>query len=446
MRCGVQVVESFAVKRAMPAVYQVRILILHQFFYPDHSAVSQLMTDLAESLVERGVDVTAISGRGRYNGGAKLAPREEYHGIKIERAWTTNFGKRHIAGRLADYLSFYPSATWKLLRAPPHDIVLALTNPPLIGLIAVLIGRLRRMRVVALVQDVYPDLAIILGTIGARSPAARLFDWLNRAALRGADRIIVLGECMRERIVAKVGSDRASRIDIIHNWADGQLVKPLKVEPNPFSVKHDLTGQFVVLFSGNFGLVNEFATVLEAARRLRDRTDITFLFIGDGVKGIEIKRFSAQHELRNVRLLPYQPRESLPYSLAAGDALLTTLAEGLAGLSVPSKTYGIMAAGRPVLFVGDLRSDVARLVSVHKCGAVVAAGDSEGLAEVITEWAADKTKTAALGQAGRALFESRFERARAVDAYLNTFSECLNDADAAPQCPANVLTQRDSQE
>lgn len=394
------------------------------------------MTDLAESLVERGVKVTALAGRGRYNGGEKLPAREEYRGVKIERAWTTSYGKGSFAKRLADYLSFYFGATWKLLRVPRQDILLALSHPPLIGLIALVIGRMRGMRVIALVQDIHPDLAIALGTIGARNPAARFLNWLNCIALRGADRVIVLSECMRKRIADKVGCERATRIDIIHNWADGSQIKPLNGESNPFVSEHNLEGKFVVLFSGNLGHVNEFTTVLEAARRLCNLPEILFLFVGDGVKGDEIKRFSEHHHLPNIRMLPYQPRESLYHSLAAGHALLTTLGEGLAGLSVPSKTYAIMAAGRPVLFVGDARSDIARLVAENDCGAVVAAGDDERLAEVIKEWAANDEKLAEMGKAARTLFESRFDRKHAVNAYLEAFSKCT---DTLPAPHSNAL-------
>jgi hypothetical protein len=138
----------------------MRVIILNQFFFPDHSATSQLMTDLAESLVEQGIEVTALAGRGRYNGGGKLPPREEHAGVLIERAWATSYGKRSPAARLADYLSFYAGACWKLLRLPRHDIVMVLTTPPLIGLVALFIARLRRMRVITLVQDLYPDIAV----------------------------------------------------------------------------------------------------------------------------------------------------------------------------------------------------------------------------------------------------------------------------------------------
>src|SRR5262249_11311588 len=147
----------------------MRLIILNQFFYPDHSATSQLMTELAESLVTRGLVVTALAGRGRYNGGDKLSPREEFKGVRIERAWATSFGKRSAVGRVLDYLSFYVGASWKLLLLPKHDIILALTTPPFIGLVALLIGRLRGMRIVSLVQDVYPDIAVALGALRPES-------------------------------------------------------------------------------------------------------------------------------------------------------------------------------------------------------------------------------------------------------------------------------------
>jgi colanic acid biosynthesis glycosyl transferase WcaI len=404
----------------------MRVLILNQFFYPDHSATSQLMTDLAESLVEQGVEVTALSSRSRYQGGAPLPSREQFRGVRIERAWATSFGKGNIAGRLSDYLSFFIGATWRLARTPRPDIVLALTTPPLIGLVAIIVGRLRGTRTVALVQDVYPDVAVALGTLSKGNPATRLLDYLSRLTLRRADRIIVLGDCMRERIIEKIGESNSSRVDVIRNWADAkQFDSAGEEEVNPFVAEHQLENRFVVLFSGNLGRVNEFRTVLEAARHLRERREILFLFIGEGAQCSEIKDFVERHGLENVRLLPYQPRSRLRYSLRAGHALLVTLREGLAGLSVPSKAYAILAAGRALLYVGDSGSDVARMVEEYACGAVVAAGESERLARVIETWADDRAGLEEMNRAARAAFEKSFERGQAISAYLQTFERCL---------------------
>ena len=415
----------------------MRILILNQFFYPDHSATSQLMTELAESLVERGHRVTALAGRGRYNGGERFQSREVHLGIHIERAWTTSFGKRNSLGRITDYLSFYVGAWWKLLRLPGHDIVMALTTPPLIGLIALMISRLRGMHMVSLVQDVYPDVAVALGSLNPRSPMTRLLDMLSRATLRRSDRIIVLGECMRERIVAK-GVDPV-RIDVIHNWADGSKINPIETETNPFVEENDLKGKFVVLFSGNLGRVNDFSTVLEAARVIQDHDSsdaigtkpyVLFLFIGEGTEAVNIRRFIDQYKLENVRMLPYQPKELLPFTLAAANVALVTLREGLAGLSVPSKTYAILAAGRPILFIGDKESDIARIIKENACGAVVSSGDSKRLAQLIKGWASDKTNLAQLNRAARTTFEKHFDRPRAAAAYVDAFTKCMEPSHA----------------
>lgn len=384
------------------------------------------MTELAESLVARGVDATALAGRGLYNGGARLKKREIHRGVKIERAWATSFGKSSSVGRLSDYLSFYAGAFWKLWRCQHQDIILTLTTPPLIGLVALIVARLRRMRMIALVEDVYPDIAVALGTLRATRPFTRLMNRLSLSILRGADRIIVLGECMRERISRKLGDDPTLKIDVIHNWADAALISPLAHARNDFRREHELEEKFVILFSGNFGRINDFATALEAAKLLKERADILFLFVGDGAKSREIRDFAARYNLQNVRLLPYQAREKLNSSLAAGDVALVTLANNLAGLSVPSKTYSMMAAGRPLLFVGDAESDVARIVSANACGAVIASGDAALLAKTITDWASDKLKVAAMGNAARSIFEKQFERRLAVDAYLESFSKCMN--------------------
>jgi glycosyltransferase involved in cell wall biosynthesis len=419
----------------------MRLIILNQFFYPDHSATSQLMTELAESLVERGLTVTAVAGRGRYTGGEKLSRREVHKGVRIERAWATNFGKRNIARRISDYVSFYIGASWRLLRLPSHDVVMALTTPPLIGVAALLIGRLRRMRVILLVQDVYPDIAVALGALRSTSPVTKALQWISSQTLKRSDRIVVLSESMRKRITAKVGDARASRIDVIHNWADGTNILPLNDASNPFAAKHNLAGCFVVLFSGNFGRVNDFSTVLEAARLLRDRPDIVFVFVGGGAKENEIREFRREHDLDNVKVAPYEPRHLLRYSLTAGHALLVTLSDGLAGLSVPSKAYAIMAAGRALLFVGDPQSDIARIITENHCGGVVQSGDSKGLSELITTWSSERVKVEDLGSAARSLFEARFDRRHAVNSYLESFAKCVSLSQAPSEAPRTQETR-----
>lgn len=423
----------------------MRLTILNQFFYPDHSATSQLMTALAEDLVQQGVEVTALASRGAYNGGNEaFATRDVYRGVQIERVWATNFGKTSLAGRLCDYLTFYLGAFWKLLTLPhradqPH-VVMALTTPPLIGLVALLVGRWRGMRFVALQEDMYPDVAVALGALRAESWVTRGLTALSNYMLRRADRIIVLSDCMLERVLANIGAAARPRIEVIHNWADGREITPLTGVKADFWAERglpELANRFVVLFGGNLGLVNEFTTVLDAARLLKQRDDIAFVFIGEGVRRAEILEFARTHALTNIVSLPYQPRAALPLSLGAADALLLTLGEGLAGLSVPSKTYSNLAAGRPLVFVGDLRSSSAALIQETGCGVALARGQAAELAQTLRRWADDPATVAQLGQRARQVFEERFDRPHAVRAYLQTLFRCLSPAATGQFSPAH---------
>ena len=402
----------------------MRVIILNQFFYPDYSATSLLMTDLAEGLVERGVQTTIVAGRGLYRGGKKLPKREQYKGVNIERCWVTSFGKATPASRLADYLSFYVGAMWQLLRVQHHDVVMSLTTPPLIGLVGFMIGRLRGMRVVALEQDMYPEVAIALGTLNPDSIMTRLLRFISTGVLQHSDRIIALSECMRLRLAAKLKPTSKLAIDVIHNWADGQIIRPSSRE-NWFTREHKLAGRFVVLFAGNFGRVNDFATVLKAASILSNNPNILFLFVGGGDKSTEIESVQKDYDLKNIQILPYHPPSQMGDILAAAHVSLVTLATGLAGLSVPSKLYWSLAAGRPVLFVGDLESESAQIVASNLCGASVAAGNSQKLAEILISWAKDADLLSQMGSAAREVFERRFDRHIAVDAYVQALRKSL---------------------
>jgi colanic acid biosynthesis glycosyl transferase WcaI len=381
----------------------VRVLLLNQFFHPDLAATAQLATDLAEDLVAAGFEVTALAAQGSYLGGGRLPSREEYKGIRIERVRCTSLGKGSIARRLLDYGSFYASAAARVLAAGRYDAVLAMSTPPLVATIGALRRSVRGTRFVYWLQDVYPELAVEFGVLRKGSLATRAFDAASRWTLRRADAVIVLGDAMGDRVRAK--GVAAERVHVVPNWADEQAIRPVPREKNAFRRAHGLDGKQVVLYSGNMGRAHDVATVLEAARQLREEPDLVFLFIGDGAKRPEVE--AAARELPSVRLLPYQPRESLAESLSAGDVHLVTQAAFTLGLMEPSKLYGAMAVGRPILYVGPLEGEVARTVAGEGIGATVEPGDALGVARAVRELLANG---ATLGQRARARFESDYVR------------------------------------
>lgn len=384
----------------------MKVLLLNQFFHPDLSATAQIATDLAEDLAAAGLEVTALAARGSYLGGERLPARGQHRGVAIRRLRTTSLGKRTLLHRGLDYAGFYASAALAMATMPRHDVVLALTTPPLIAAAGLVGKALRRSRLVYWVQDLYPEVAVAFGVLRPRSPAARLMGAISRAVLSRADAVVALGEAQRERCVA--AGARAGQTVVIPNWADGEAVKPVAPEDNPLRAELARGARCLVMYSGNIGRGHDVETLVGAARALEGRRDIAFLFAGDGARRGEVER--AARDLPAVRLGPYQPRERLAESLSAADVHLVSLAPELEGLIEPSKLYGIMAAGRPAVFVGPPGSEVARTVEREGCGVALRNGDVAGLAAALARLADDAAARRRMGLAAREALLARYER------------------------------------
>ncbi|HEX2060844.1 MAG TPA: glycosyltransferase family 4 protein [Thermoanaerobaculia bacterium] len=364
-----------------------RATFVNRYFHPDHSATSQIASDLAFHLAARGWEVSAITSRQRYDDArARLAPHETVNGIRIERVWSTRFGRAGLTGRAIDYLSFYASAFFAILRHR-DSVVIAMTDPPLTSVLAALASK----RFVNWVQDLFPEVAEALG-IRAPGVLRRIRDW----SLRRARANVVLGELMAARVPNAV---------VIHNWADANLA-PVPVE-NP---------RFTVGYSGNLGRAHEFETILGAMRNL---PDVRFLFTGAGAQLEAVKNAAGA----NAEFRPYAPREQLSESLSAADAHLVSLQPSLEGLIVPSKFYGVLAVARPVLFIGARDGELARVIDAHRLGAVVEPGDVDGLTRAIASLAADRNAAAEMGRRGRALYLERFAPQRAFAAWERVLEE-----------------------
>ncbi|MBI3273462.1 MAG: glycosyltransferase family 4 protein [Planctomycetes bacterium] len=393
-----------------------RVLVLNQFYWPDVAATAQILTDLAEDLAEAGWDVTAVAGRAPYEGAAPpLVAAEERRGVRIRRVWATAFGRGEPAGRLCDYATFFAGAAGACLTLPRPDVIVTLSTPPLLSLVGLATRLFRGSRFVYWVQDLYPDTAVALGLLGAGWKSGAL-EALSRASLRGADRVVALGEGMRARVLGK--GVEAGRARVIPNWSDGAQVAPVAPERNAFRRAHGLGGRFVVLYSGNLGRAHEFDTLLGAAGRLGSAApDVCFLFVGGGPARKGVEREAAARGLSNVGFLPYQPREALAESLGSGDVLVVSLRPELEGCMVPSKVYGAMAAGRPVLYVGDPRGEVARLVRDAGCGMAVEPGDADGLADAVLRLRAGREEAEEMGRRGREWYLRRLDRPVATRAW-----------------------------
>jgi colanic acid biosynthesis glycosyl transferase WcaI len=293
-----------------------------------------------------------------------------------------------------------------------------MTDPPIIGLVAWAAARRTGARFVFLCQDIFPEVANLLEDFRSERMNGVL-ERVNRFLVRRADRVVALGETMKRRLVEGKGA-LPEKVAVIHNWADSGLLSP-GPKDNPFSREHGLQDRFVVLHAGNIGLSQNLDAVIDVASKLED---VTFLFIGDGVRRQALEEEARKRSLGNVRFLPYLPRERMPETYATADVFLVSLKKGLAGYIVPSKLYGILAAGRPYVAAVEEESEVAAITREHECGIVVAPGDVGGMTHEIARLHRDRDVARRLGENARRA-SAHFDRRTQVRAYHDLFQEQL---------------------
>lgn len=383
----------------------MHVLFLNRCFGPDSEATGQLLAELSTDLA-RVHRVTVIAGPP-----AKGEAVDGVDGVRVVRTLGTHLAKKHLGGRLANLATYFVLAGVAATRQPRPDVVVAETDPPLLGLLGAALKARWRCAFVYYCQDIYPDIALVTG--GLRNPALlRLLACANDAAYNRADAIVVLGQDMQRRLSAK--GIHPEKIVTIPNWADCAVIRP----PPKNHFRQQFGDRFVVMYSGNFGLAQELETVIETADRLRGEAHILFVLIGDGVRRTIIERAARERRLANVLLLPPQPKEALGESLSAADLHLVPLRRGAAGCVVPSKVYGILAAARPFIALTEEHSEVARIAREFQVGVVTPPGDASALAGAIQSCRAGKVDLTAMGSRARRVAEEHFDRPLAAARFL----------------------------
>jgi glycosyltransferase involved in cell wall biosynthesis len=386
-----------------------QLIFINRFFSPDHSATSQILSDLAFDLAGAGREVRLVTSRQIYDDPKAALPRREtINGVDVHRVASTGFGRAALIGRSIDYVSFYRSVRRcldELVR--PGDIVIAKTDPPLMSVIARPVARRNGARLVNWLQDIYPETAIELGVPFMRGPVAASLAALRNATLREAAATVVVGDLMG-RTVEALGAP-AERIHVIPNWCNDEDI--VAAADNPLRQEWNLTDKFVLGYSGNLGRAHEFETVLTVAERLRDEPRVAFLMIGGGKRFDELSAAVQARGLADAfRFLPYQARTLLSYSLGAADAHWVSLDPRLEGLMVPSKFYGIAAAGKPIVVIGDPNGELGRLVQRNACGFAIAPGDSEALTAALRQLLNAPQTVSEMGARARQMLDAHFTR------------------------------------
>ena len=387
-----------------------RLLVLNQYYWPGVEATAQLLTELCEGLGE-GAEVKVVTG---VLHGHEDEPRHIVHnGVEIVRVASTSFERSKLGARAANYVTYLTSALLSGLRGPRPDVVLCMTDPPIVADIALVVARRYRAPLVVISQDVFPEIAVELKRL-ENPVATRLLRALVSLYLRRADRIVAIGDTMRRRLEAKGAPPE--RVHVIPNWVDTSRLVP-RDKANEWALRGGLDKKFVVMHSGNVGHAQDLDSLVRAATFLRDLDDLAIFIVGTGARHAELVALAERLEVDQVQFLYYQPRDVLAQSLSAADVHVVGLAPGLAGYVVPSRLYGILAVARPVIVAADPESETAEVVERIGCGIVVPPGRPELLARAIRDTHDGKYDLEAMGARGREWVEQEADRSVAMRRY-----------------------------
>jgi putative colanic acid biosynthesis glycosyltransferase WcaI len=399
-----------------------RLLVLNQYYWPGKEATARLLTDLCSSLAGE-YDVTVLTGRLRDYAGL---PREETRdGVRIVRVPSATFDRGHLALRAANYVSYLFGSAWTALARARPDVVLCMTDPPVIGTIALGVARRFGVPLVVVNQDVFPEIAVRLRRIENRALVEALRTSI-RVYLKRADRLVAIGETMRRRLEEKGAPP--GRIRVIPNWVDLSRISPAGLD-NDWRRSQGLVGKFVVMHAGNVGYAQDLEALIRAATFLRDLDRLEIVIVGGGAHRAHLEQTAAVLDVPNVRFLDYQPDEVLAQTLSSADIHFVGLSAGLAGYIVPSRVYGILAAAAAIVAAVDEGSETAALVRAAGCGVVIAPGSPARLAEAIRAAQAGELDLAGMRRRARAYAERESSREAAIGRYRLLIEELLPRAD-----------------
>jgi colanic acid biosynthesis glycosyl transferase WcaI len=393
-----------------------RLLVLNQYYAPGFEATAYLLSQLCAELA-KDFDVTVITG--------KLAlPRADagrttMDGVEVVRVRSTAFDRSNLPLRAINYVTYLLASLMTGLFSRKPDVVLCMTDPPVIADVALLVARRFRAPLVVVSQDVFPEIAVELKRLESK-PLIDLLRALIGYYLRRADRVVAIGDTMRRRLEEKGAP--AQRITVIPNWVDTSAITPAPKD-NDWSRRHGLYGSFVVMHSGNVGHAQNLDSLVRSTTFLRDLDDLVVAVIGGGARHTALVELAERLETDHVRFMGYQPRELLSLSLSAADVHVVGLARGLSGYVVPSRLYGILAAGRPVIVAADEESETARVVVQEGAGVVVPPGRPELLAETIRAAYDGELDLAGMGARGRAYVVREADRSVAFSRYRSMLNE-----------------------
>jgi glycosyltransferase involved in cell wall biosynthesis len=393
-----------------------RLLVFNQYYWPGVEATAHLLSELCAALAAD-FDVTVVTGKLQTE--PERPKREHHEGVEIVRVSSTAFDRSSLPLRALNYATYLLGSLQTGLTAPPPDVVLCMTDPPVIADVALIVARRFDAPLGVVSQDVFPEIAIELHRLENKL-VIEVLRGLIRLYLQRADRVVAIGDTMRSRLEGKGAIPE--RLRVIPNWVDSTALTPQPHE-NEWSREHGFEGRFIVMHSGNVGFAQNLDSLVRATTFLRDLDGLTVAVVGEGSRRAELVALAELLETDAVRFLPYQPRAALSESLSSASIHVVGLAKGLSGYVVPSRLYGILSVGRPVIVAADRDSETAQLVERVDCGVVVPPGRPELLAATIRKAYEGELPLEEMGKRAREYVIAEADRTVAIDRYRRLLAE-----------------------
>ncbi|MEQ9370538.1 MAG: glycosyltransferase family 4 protein [Coleofasciculus chthonoplastes F3-SA18-01] len=391
------------------------LTIISQYFYPNSASTAQLITDLSRGFAERGYVVKVLTSGHDHS---KINLVDGFLSqIKINRTPYINWHNQNIFIKVFNSLIFlFISFAYIIFNVNSKNTLLIVSNPPYSGILGLGFKIFKQGKFYFLLQDIFPESAVLIGIIKSSSFLFKFFSYLTYLTCKYSQNTIVLSSSMKLFLGKKYSDIQENdKIEIVENWSIEDIYIYSK-KNNEFAIQHGFDKLFTILYSGNLGRLHDIESIVFAAQSLND-TSIQFVFIGDGAKQKLLERYIQEHQLKNILLLPFQPRDVLSQSLTACDVSLVSLIEGAEEIIAPCKLYGMLAAGRAILSISSTGSYIDQLLNDYSCGINCPPNNPQQLAETIAKLAADPERVTAMGKRARQLYEEKYTFSRALDEY-----------------------------
>lgn len=302
------------------------------------------------------------------------------------------YSRKNIVTRVCSWVAYTVHAIIKMLRSDKETIFFISSNPPILVFAVWFVSFFKKNKYICMVYDIYPDVSIKNGLLKETSLISKFWRYVNKNVYENSDAVFTLGNYMAATLMDQFDQSKtvSKEISVIPPWVDTNKIKPMSKEDNILSKKYSQDQCYTVLYSGNMGISHDIESMLEAAKKLNNRQDIKFLFIGEGAKWKYAKDFVDNHSLENTQVLKFQPEDLLPYTMSLADISLVTLDKGMEGLMVPSKVFFYMSAGSSILGICEGKNDLENIINNERCGSIASPGNVDHIVQNILSMIDDK--------------------------------------------------------